>query len=317
MKSKLYLLIIVLTVLSVPEFVSAQEQRTANNNATRSSAQDQRNAPVYYTLEQDSAFAHWSIGGGIGVSIFDGDIAESAKRVVPTALLDWVFTGNIERSFNPIWGLGLGYAYIPYGAEPEGTTLRLKGTAHEWDVYLSVNMLNLFYRNRPQRWGIFLNVGMGMSYYNAKMTDRITGEVAIGRDGHPMDLKGGVAWVWPFATLVEYNLSKYWAIGLKGEYRLHDKDNFEGYVTNVRQGTWNDAFGLFTLTLRYKPHFGKEYHVRNYSYGNPSMRDLNRRLADMEKMIQDMEKQDSCCINNTEEIKKLTRKIKEQTERLR
>jgi len=334
------MLIIVLATLSVPEFVSAQGRQvttnyvsgqgrrvTPDNNATRSaprtvryppanapeqrkndevSAQKRSDAPVYYTLEQDSAFAHWSIGGGIGISIFDGDIRESAKRVVPTAILDWTFTANIERSFNPIWGLGLGYAIIPYGANPEGTTYQMRGTANEWDVYLSVNMLNLFYRSRPQKWGIFLNLGMGMSYYNAKMTDRITGEVVIGRDGHPMDLRGGVAWVWPFAALVEYNLCKHFAIGLKGEYRLHDKDNFEGYVTNVRQGTWNDAFELLTLTLRYKPHFGKEYHVRNYSYGDRGMKDINKRLTAMEQMIKDMmDKPDSCCIDNTDRIQQL------------
>ena len=324
------MLIIALAIFGIPETAFAQARRvTNNNNATRTSTQrtnppakqtsakkkDERKKDtlVYYTLAQDSLFAHWSIGGGIGVSIFDGDIRETHKRVVPTAFLDWAFAGNIERTFNPIWGLGVEYVYIPYGADPDGTTNEMRGTAHEWDVYLSVNMLNLFYRTRPQKWGIFLNIGMGMSHYNAKMRDTKTGMIVKDADGHPMDLKGGIALGWPLVGLVEYNLSKYWAIGLKGEYRLHDKDNYEGFTVNIRKGNWNDAFELFTLTARYKPHFGKDYHVRNYSYGDLNMKDLNKRLADMENMIKDMSKPDlACCVDNAEEIEKLKEQLKQK-----
>jgi outer membrane protein OmpA-like peptidoglycan-associated protein len=144
---------------------------------------------------------------------------------------------------------------------------------------------------------VFFNVGMGLSFYKAKMTDKTTGEVVNG-----MDLTDGQAMVFPIALLVEYNISKYFAVGLKGEYRLHDKDNYEGYVGNVRQGNWNDAFEVLTATFRYKPHFGKAYHVRNLSYGDPSMRDVNRRLAELENMIKNM-KTDTCC-NKVEKLAK-------------
>jgi len=298
MKNKLYT--IFLAVLCASGSVFAQDNGT--NATSPSQSKDaslllRRSDSPNYTLTQNKSFAHWSIGVGIGTSIFDGDIREDVKRVVPSASLDYTLTANIERTFNPIFGFGVGYAYIPYGAEPKGTNNELKGTAQEVDAYLSVNMANLFYRSRPQRWGVFLNVGMGMSFYNAKMTDKTTGDVVNG-----MDLEGGKAWVWPIALLVEYNLSKYWALGLKGEYRLHDKDNYEGYVTNVRQGNWNDAFEVLTLTFRYKPHFGKSYHVRNLSYGDPSMRDVNRRLAEMENMIRNM-KTDTCC-NKLDKLEK-------------
>ena len=345
MKNKLYTLIIVLAVLLIPDFVSAQGRRVVTHSNTTGSTQAQKENPpvtteqeennivsvpdeeateeeendeaptrdikVFYTLEKDSAFAHWSIAVGIGASIFDGDIRETAKRVVPTSRLDWGFTGVIERTFNPIWGLGLGYAAMPYSAKTE--TQQVRGFSNEWDVFLSVNMLNLFYRSRPQKWGIFVNLGMGMSYYNAKMTDRNTGEVVIGNGGNPMDLKGGVAIVWPFAALLEYNFSKDFAAGFKAEYRMHDKDNFEGHIVNVRQGNWNDAFEVFTLTLRYKPHFKKEYHVRNYHYGDPDMNDIEKRLADMEEMIRNMAKPtDTCCINNTARIAELEELLKKK-----
>ncbi len=333
MKRKLYLLVIALVVFLVPEFVLAQENRqvsenftsgegrgVSNNLQTRNSSFRQLDTQadfvpadssqadslppiVFYTLERDKEFAHWSAAIGIGGSIYDGDITESAKRIVPTARLDWGFTGVIERSFNPVWGLGLGYAAVPYSAKTDAR--ELDGFVNEWDVYLSVNMLNLFYRSRPQKWGVFVNAGMGITHYNAKSTDRKTGEVALDPTGKPMDLKGGVSWVWPLAALVEYNINKDFAVGLKAEYRLHDKDNMEGQTVNIRQGNWNDAFELFSLTFRYKPHFGKDYHVRNYSYGDPDTKDLEERLAELEEMIAGMDKPDTCCINNAERIKQL------------
>ena len=302
MKNKLYVTFLAVLCASGAIFAQGNNTNATTPQSKEASVLLRRSDTPNYTLPQNKSFAHWSIGLGVGTSIFDGDIREDVKRVVPSAALDYTLTGNIERTFNPVFGFGLGYAYIPYGAEPKGTNHQLKGIAHETDFYLSINMANLFYRSRPQRWGVFFNVGMGMAFYNAKMTDRTTGEVVIGRDGHPMDLRGGVAWVWPVAGLVEYNLSKYWALGLKAEYRLHDKDNMEGYVTNVRQGNWNDAFQVLTLTVRYKPHFGKAYHVRNLSYGDPSLRDVNRRLAEMENMIKNI-KTDTCC-NKLEKLEK-------------
>ncbi len=301
----------------VTEFFETAEGRQASNNLAKRTSpvrqmDGQQNEPdslpakdpiIFYTLERDKEFAHWSAAIGIGGSVYDGDITESAKRIIPSARLDWGFTGIIERSFNPIWGLGLGYAAVPYAANTD--TRKLDGFVNEWDVFLSVNMLNLFYHSRPQKWGIFFNIGMGMTYYNAKTTDKTTGKVALDPTGKPMDLKGGVSWVWPLAGLVEYNINKHFAVGLKAEYRLHDKDNMEGQTVNIRQGNWNDALELFSLTFRYKPHFGKEYHVRNYSYGDPDTREMEERLAEMEAIIAEMNKPDTCCINNTERIEQL------------
>jgi len=322
MKRKLYSLIIALVALSVSGFVSAQgtgrqvtNSQGGQKRAPKSVQEDspksvQEDSPetekppiVYYTLARDKEFAHWSFALGIGASIFDGDIKESAKRVVPTAYLDWGFTGVIERSFNPIWGLGLGYAAVPYAARTE--IYALNGFTNQWDIFLSVNMLNLFYRTRPQKWGVFFNIGMGMSHYNARTIDKRTGEVAIDNNGNPMDLKNGVSLVWPLAGLVEYNIDKDWAVGFKAEYRRTDKDNYEGHIVNIRQGNWNDAIELFTLTFRYKPHFGKDYHVRNYHYGDPDLTSLEQRLAELEKQLKNLKKDDSCCIANTERIEKI------------
>ncbi|MDR1730287.1 MAG: OmpA family protein [Prevotellaceae bacterium] len=322
MKRKLYLLVIALVVVSTTGFVSAQERRQVTERFETAGGRQisdnlvRRTTPVrqmagqensvlggpilFYTLDRDKEFAHWSAGVGVGGSLFDGDIYESAKRVLPTARLDWGFNGFIERSFNPIWGLGLEYTAIPYYANTDID--HLNGFSNELDIYLSINLLNLFYKTRPQKWGIFFNIGMGMSRYNAKMTNRNNGDEIRDAYGKPMDLKGGNAWVWPFAGLLEYNFSKHFAVGLKAEYRMHDKDNFEGYVENIREGNWNDAFELLTLTLRYKPHFGKEVHVRNYSYGDPDTRELEERLALMELLVAEMALQDTCCINNTEKI---------------
>ncbi len=306
MKNKLYASVLSLALFCMPEFASAQAQVTNNQKSDNqnNSSQTKKEGVPNYTLEEDRSFAHWSIGVGAGVSVFDGDLNESTKRILPNAEAGYTLNANIERSFNPIFGLGIEYTFIPYKANEEGTNYKVKGSAHEGNIYLSVNMLNLFYRYRPQKWGLFLNTGIGISYYNAKMTDRTTGEVVV-YNGHSMDLEDGTALIFPVAMVLEYNLSKYFALGLKGEYRLHNKDNFEGHTVNIRQGNWNDAFELLFLTFRYKPHFGKEYHVRNISYGDLNMKEINRRLADMEDIIRNMSNADSCCMVNSEKINQL------------
>ena len=321
MKNKLYTLIIFLAVLCIPEFAFAQARSNTqarpnpnartNNNTNAAKPQTKtaakRNEIPNYTLAQNKSFAHWSIGGGIGVNIFDGDINQGYKKLIPETSADWTLTGNIERTFNPIFGLGVGYAYIPYGAKPE--SYEMKGTTHEADFYLSVNTLNLFYRSRPQRWGLFTNIGMGVAFYRATTTNIVAEKIKNDQFGNPMDLDDGRAVFWSLSANLEYNISKYFACGLKVDYRLHNKDNFEGHRANVRQGNFNDAFEVLTFTLRYKPHFGKEYHVRNLSYGEMSLREINKRLADMENVLKGMAKGDSCCVSNTGRIEKIEKQL--------
>jgi outer membrane protein OmpA-like peptidoglycan-associated protein len=284
MKKKFYIFLMAV-LFSIPFTGLAQDYKEI-------SAAEKEDA-IFYSLPGNSSFAHWSWGVGLGGSLFDGDIFEAnGEKLAPTSEIRFTGGANIERTFNPIFGLGLQYLFIPYAASPKEVIYKLKGTAHEVDIYLSVNLLNLFYNERRrQRWGLFLNAGMGMAFYKVNMTNKNTGEVVIDNSGNPMDLKNGRAYIWPFSLAVEYNISKHFAVGLKAEYRMHNKDNFEGYTANVRKGNSNDAFSIGTLTFRHKLHMSKEAHTRNLTYGKSY--ELDRQTEKLEALIQKVEKLDT------------------------
>ena len=231
--------------------------------------------------------------------------------MIPSSNFALALGGNIERTFTPVFGMGIDYAYLPYRAEPANTMLRLEGISHEGSLYFSINLPNLFYQGRPQKWGVFFNFGMGVAYYNANMKDITVGDYVPDGYGNLMNLKDGFAWVWPLSLGFEYNASKNVALGIKAEYRIHSKDNFEGYTTNIQQGNNNDAFEILYFTLRHKPHIGKKNHVRNLSYGEVP-KDIHKKLADMENALRNMkpgDKGDTCCASNAERIARLEKML--------
>ena len=69
----------------------------------------------------------------------------------------------------------------------------------------------------------------------------------------------------PLGLHVEYNINKYLAVGLRGYYRLHNKDYFEGQ--DYTKGTMND--GEFTaeanLRVKFVPNKKEGGHMRNVS----------------------------------------------------
>ena len=236
-----------------------------------------QNEKVNYSLAENRNFSHWSYMIDVGISIFDGDVHESVKRLFPNSKIKPTFGVNGEYTFNPIFGTGLRYRFIPYKAET--STYEVKGLANDLDVFASINLLNLFYRNRSQKWNLYGNIGLGYSSYSAKQTNKETGElcIALDNEGKPiklkngdyekMNLKNGDAFVFPVSLHLEYNINTSFAIGLQTEYRMYNKDNLEGSPVNIRKGNSNDAIGLLTVSLRHKINSkDKKAHIRNISY---------------------------------------------------
>ena len=312
MKSKLHKILIALSViLLLPMLVQAQRDRDLTYR--------------YYSLNQDRNFAHWSYLLEIGGNVFDGDIREDHPQLIPSAKLHPTIGGRLERSFNPVFGLGLQYMYIPYKADPGNVPYRLEGTAHEGNIFASINMLNLFYQSRKQRWNIYGTVGWGLSFYSAETVwsegpnkgQPIPAVDNNGKviDGMYMKLDDGRGYVIPLGLHVEYNISRTFALGLNGEYRMHNKDNLEGSPINIRKGNSNDAFSVLTLSLRHKLFFGKqrEMHVRTSTYAEViPMKDNKKEIAalqddveDLKDAIEDMQAAQACCKDATNRISDL------------
>ena len=64
----------------------------------------------------------------------------------------------------------------------------------------------------------------------------------------------------PVALLLEYNISKSFALGLKGQFRGYNKDYLE---QRIQKGVTNDNVEMATLQLRYKFCANRKDHTRN------------------------------------------------------
>ncbi|MGN0187711.1 MAG: OmpA family protein [Paludibacteraceae bacterium] len=227
---------------------------------------------------------HWSIAGHVGVAFLDGDQHQNYNDMWPRSKVDCSFDFMVEYTVNPGFGIFLEYAYNPYngyanyyfqGQKDPTTGLQrnlsipfdFDGLSHEITAGFSLNLLNMFYANRRQTWGLYLNAGAGFAFYDVNAYDRGTQDV-IDReiDGVRVapSITKGRAVTFPIGAMVEYNPLRWLAIALNIEYRLHAKDNLDA----TEKGNANDNTIYMSLGLRWKINNPKhkEYpHVRNLS----------------------------------------------------
>ncbi len=236
----------------------------------------------------------------------------------PRSGADCSFDFMVEYTVNPGFGLFLEYAYNPYrgfanyyyyGAKDPTTKLERRhvepmdfdGISHEISLGFSLNMLNMFYANRRQTWGLYLNAGAGFSFYDVKAyepdTKNIIDKIEDGVTVAP-SIKEGRAVTFPIGAMLEYNPLRWLAIALNIEYRLHAKDNFDA----SEKGNANDNTIYLSLGLRWKINSPKDKtrpHVRNLSPGDyikhkdgngccDQVSENTRRIAELEQLIANM-----------------------------
>lgn len=200
-------------------------------------------------------FSHWSAAVNVGANMFDGDNLQKYNEIIPNALVKPTVGASLEYSFNPRFGLGLQYMYLPFGGEVKDTHKKFETEMHHVSLYLSVNLLNLFYRKIDTKWNIYFNIGGGLAFYDATYHGL--------KDTDPdIVLNDGRASTFPLGLNFEYNISKSVAIGLDYKFIGHNKDNLEGDNISSR-GTTNDFIHTGTLGLRWKIGAQNKPHTRN------------------------------------------------------
>lgn len=264
---------------------------------------------------------HWSIAGHVGVAFLDGDQHQDYNDMWPRSGVDCSFDFMVEYTVNPGFGLFVEYAYNPYkgsanyyfkgkpffvnGNKVESnlsTPFDFDGLSHEVSVGFSLNLLNMFYANRRQTWGLYLNAGAGFSFYNVKAYEQGTKDImnkTIGGITVAPSIEKGRAVTFPIGAMVEYNPLRWLAIALNVEYRLHAKDNFDA----TEKGNANDNTIYMSLGLRWKinnPKDKERPHVRNLSPnayllakdgGNSccdQVSENTRRITELEELIANM-----------------------------
>lgn len=197
-------------------------------------------------------YSHWSLAVNGGLSQFDGDAKQRYNQLLSSSHIMWTVGIEAEYSFNPAWGLILGFQYMPYQGYTSTTDYGknyFRGNMYTIQLMGSIDVLNLFGQYRKSwRWGWYINGGLGFTFYDSK-TQRDGDDTQV-TQYQPQDVKSGRAMSFPLGTQIEYNITKCFALGINAYYRFSNKDNYEG--EHYTKGTMNDGEFYATISARVK-----------------------------------------------------------------
>lgn len=252
---------IIIALLScLPVFLIAQE------------SQEVKGAHPYKTEENKEVaqeFAHWSLTPHVGFNYFDGDFNSEMKHAVsiPNAGL------SLEYAFTPVWALGVDYMFDTYTVtgKPgfDNADTLLNGYMHKVGLYLSMDLMNLFYPRAERKiFSLQGLIGGGHAWYknNIMYTDDSRYHTAS-HTPKTMDEYGGAFYL-QAGVNAEFNLNRTIALGVRATYNYFINDYFDGrgYTTeHALASKNNDGVVDVTLNLRFKLEAVSKTHMRNIS----------------------------------------------------
>lgn len=214
-------------------------------------------------------FAHWSITPHVGFNYFDGDFNSEMKHAVsiPNAGL------SLEYAFTPVWALGIDYMFDTYTVTGKpgfyNADTLLNGYMHKVGLYLSMDLMNLFYPRAERKiFSLHGLIGGGHAWYknNIMYTDETRYHTAS-HTPKTMDEYGGALYL-QAGVNAEFNLSRTVALGVRATYNYFINDYFDGrgYTTqHALASKNNDGVVDVTLNMRFKLEAVSKTHVRNIS----------------------------------------------------
>lgn len=230
---------------------------------------------------------HWSLGLKGGVNYL---------RWAPIAEPDRTLSGTIngqfgiftEATFNPRWGLGLQYMYAMNNQET------YDAVNHDIILHSSFNLSNIV---APYR-------SMGLQKLNVYVNPGVVGTIGVWENSNKMADDNKFVMGLYGAGQIEYNVSKYFAIGLEGTamYRLRTCYPEGGHLT----------FGA-NLEVRYK--FGGDRNIRNIAWVDYAPKcevpDLTPVLEEQKRQCEELtSKLEEQIVNQNVAINKLQQQIK-------
>jgi outer membrane protein OmpA-like peptidoglycan-associated protein len=230
---------------------------------------------------------HWSLGLKGGVNYL---------RWAPVAEPDRTLSGTIngqfgiftEATFNPRWGLGLQYMYAMNNQET------YDAVNHDIILHSSFNLSNIV---APYR-------SMGLQKLNVYVNPGVVGTIGVWENSSKVADDNKFVMGLYGAGQIEYNVSKYFAIGLEGTamYRLRTCYPEGGHLT----------FGA-NLEVRYK--FGGDRNIRNIAWVDYAPKcevpDLTPVLEEQKRQCEELTSRlEEQIVNQNVAINKLQQQIK-------
>ncbi len=214
--------------------------------------------------EKPNEWSRWSIVGKAGlVSLQYGTRSSSwfNQSVSPE------FGVEIERTFNPLFGLGLEYMHQML------ITNDFTSTTGQVNLTFPVNLANLLSPCRKwQKLGAYISPGIGLGY--GGFDDFSVGGVSLSSDGFnktvSATMSGGL----------EYNVSPSFAIGAQAQYRWYSNAHMIPLLMED-PGVRN----LYTANLNIRYKFGGAKNIRNQSLMDYEKTKCKLNTVDKEEML--------------------------------
>jgi OOP family OmpA-OmpF porin len=251
-------------------------------------AQDEATSEEAAVANASESINHWSLAVKGGINYL-----RNADQKV-----DFEIGGVVERTFNPRWGMGIEYMFLKNNNEAMNHRGEMDGANHDIDVFGSINLSNIIAPYRSAGWqklNWYVNGGLGVTIYN--------NEFAATPEAKTYD---GCKMLGVIGTDLEFNVAKYIALFLEGQYRI-----------NSNREQTNFAYGRSFISANFgiRVLFGGESNIRNIAWADyipgvevPDLtpmfeaqkKELDEKAAAMQKEIDDQNAQ----------IKNLEAKIK-------
>ena len=237
-------------------------------------------------------FSHWTLAPHIGFNMFDGDFNSEMMHnlAVPSAGL------SLEYAFTPVWSMGIEYMYSMYTVtgrpNSNNADTLLYGHLHRAGAFIAMDLVNLFFPNSEKKIvSIMPYVGGGIAFYKRskyymdnRYYDAEKGKVmnpthergntlnyinANGEVGPDFDTAYSHLGYLAAGVNVEFNVSRYFALGIRANYSYFTRDYLDGrgYSRNPVSYASKNNDGLFDVTLNLRIKFASvsDTHVRNIS----------------------------------------------------
>jgi len=297
---KLSILLLGFILVAAPFAYSQDAVENQERERSRSTSTAQRADRTF--TGQD--YSSWSLYLDLGLNTFIGDMTIDMAPTFNNPLSHFSLGGGVEYTINPMFSIGLGYAFHRIAASD--TRGSFESSVHNVFPYVGINLLNYPLFRRNNRWDLWFTAGFGFASYAPQLTynevflrDLPSDPAARNRIINPEFGRASTG-VIPLGVELSYDITRQLAIALKAQYFLYGADNLEGAPTKLAEfgdphnrknytlsGTSNDIIATFGLALRWNIASRDRTHMRKVTWEDvrmPRVPDISGVLARLDTL---------------------------------
>lgn len=202
--------------------------------------------------------AHWSVAFEAGMDINNVDFSATGLSVLSSTRVRPSGGVSFGYDFTPVFGVAAAYTYGNYGAKYNGTDgmdFIMYSHMHNLQIFFTMDIMDAFVKMRHSTiFSAYFLLGGGAGFYNGEYL--MDGIIMKPRDDGKYSPTGIIS----LGALLEFNLSRTTALGLKGMYSIYTAD-----IMDARQNKGIDFMEYISLGFRWKINAMERNHVRNYT----------------------------------------------------